>query len=265
MAIRRVLTLTLLAATLGAAPFAVAQEKGSSDEIEQLKEGQEQLRKEMAAIRADLQKVLREIKGLKTAKARAKKPRRRKPDTTKYNVDISDSPVWGPQDAPVTIVEFSDFQCPFCIREVPTLKKIREEYPDDVKVVFKHFPLSFHKNAPPAHAAAELARQEGGSEKFWQMHDKIIANPKKLSKQQLRKYAEDLGLDLGKFDEIIGDKAKMAALYIDDMREARKCNVRGTPTILINGVKLARRNYSGYKARIEEILKNEGGKQEGTQ
>lgn len=247
----KMLAVALMLPLMGGAP-AVAQE-GDQSEIESLKKGQEELRKEIKGVRNDLKKVLRELAAIKAGQGKARP--KRTPDLTVYDIKVDNSPVLGPKDAPVTIVEFSDFQCPYCIRENTNLKKIREEYPNDVKVVYKHFPLSFHKKAPPAHAATVLAYQEKGDEGFWKMHDLIVGNPKKIDKPQLRKYAEQLGLDLAKFDEVMADNAKIAALYKDDVAEARKCKVRGTPTVLINGLKLAQRNYDGYKARIDELLK----------
>ena len=248
----KMLLMTALMTCAGSAA-AVAQDSDKS-EIEQLKEGQQELRTELKGVRGDLKKILRELANIKAAQAKPKR-NQRKPDTTVYDVKIGDSPVLGSKDAPVTIVEFSDFQCPFCHREYPVLKKVLEEYPNDVKVVYKNFPLSFHKNAPPAHAAAILAQKEQGNTGFWKMHDMILSNPRKIGKDQLRKYAERMGLDLAKFDEVMADNTKIAALYKDDVAEARKCKVRGTPTILINGLKLANRNYQGYKARIDALLK----------
>ena len=84
----------------------------------------------------------------------------------------------GSKEAAVTIVEFGDFQCPYCVKENPKIQEILKQYRDRVRFVFKHYPLRFHKKAPPAHAAAELARREKGSKAFWKMHDLIMANPK---------------------------------------------------------------------------------------
>jgi len=223
-------------------------------EISALRTDVSSVQNELKALRNDMRKILAELKGLK---ATQKKPERRKrqPDTTIYDVKVGSSPIRGPQDAPVTIVEFADLQCPFCIRETPKLLKVLEEYPDKVRLVFKHFPLSFHKQAKPAHAATEFARLEGGNEAFWKMHDMIVQKPKALDVAALRGYVETLGLDLAKFDSLMADQGKMDEMLKADMDEARKCKVRGTPTVLVNGLKLADRNISGYKARIDEILK----------
>ncbi len=155
----------------------------------------------------------------------------------------------------MTIVEFTDFQCPYCIREVPKLKKLVEQYPNDVKVVFKHYPLSFHKKAKPASAAAIFAQKQKGNDAFWEMHDKIIAGgTKKLDVPILRTYAEEMGLDLAAFDAVMASPAEINKLLKPDLDEARKCKVRGTPTVLINGLKVAKRSDEAYKARIDQIL-----------
>jgi len=102
----------------------------------------------------------------------------------------------GPATAKVNIVAFSDFQCPFCSRVVPTLEKIEKEYPNDVRVFFRHNPLPFHPKAPLAAEAAVAADQQG---KFWQMHDKMFANQQNIERADLEKYAGEIGLDMGKF------------------------------------------------------------------
>ena len=188
------------------------------------------------------------------APSEAKQPR--PVDTTVYDVNTGSSPVLGKADAPVTITEWSDFQCPFCAREYPKLKEILAAYPDKVRIVFKHRPLGFHKQAKPAHAAAQLAMEQGGSELFWKMHDTILANPKALAIKDLRGYAEALNLDLAKFDEVMADPNKIDELIKTDLAEAAKCKVNATPTVMINGLKLSARSIETYKARIDGLLKS---------
>lgn len=175
-------------------------------------------------------------------------------DTTVYPVMEGNSPVLGSAAAPVMIVYFADLECPYCAREYPKLRQIQQEYPDKVCLVFKHYPLSFHKNAPYAHAACVLAQQKLGSAGFWQMQDLIMANPKKLAVADLRAYAEQLGLDLAAFDAVMADPQKITPLIMVDQPEAAKCKVNGTPTVLINGLKLEDRSPEGYKTRIDGIL-----------
>lgn len=189
-----------------------------------------------------------------TATAASQGQTERRTIDTGYYIAIEGSPVRGAEDARVTIVEFVDFQCPYCASELPKLKQILDEYPADVRVVFKHFPLSFHKQAKPAHAAAELAYREKGNEGFWQIHDAILSNQNELGTASLREHAESIGLDLTQFDEVVGNTAKMEELIAGYKEEARNCNVRGTPTVFINGVNLADRSVEGYRARIRSIL-----------
>jgi protein-disulfide isomerase len=214
------------------------------------------LRAEMSALREDVRVLRRDLDGLaRTVRTAKAAPRRQKPPATAAcDVAVGSSPVLGPNDAPVTIVEFVDFQCPYCIREWPKIKRILKEYPGRVRLVFKHYPLRFHTKARPAHAAAELAHRQGGAELFWKMHDMIMAQPKKLDIADLRAHAATLNMKLTTFDQVMADANKITELLSADLADARKCGVRGTPTVLINGVKLTNRTYSSYRSRVEQIL-----------
>lgn len=218
---------------------------------------EEELRKlhsEVSAMRNELRAVRKDIRNmLSKLDTRAKAKARKAPDTTVYDINVGTSPVLGPKDAPVTIVAFMDFQCPYCIREFPKIKQILDKYPETVRFVFKHYPLKFHKQAKPAHAAAEFAKLERGEEAFWKFHDMIIANPKELGRADLRKYAESLDLDVGRFDEMVSSEPRTDELLAADIAEAKKCNVTGTPTVLINGLKLTGRSISDYEKRIEQV------------
>ena len=121
-------------------------------------------------------------------------------DTDVFKVPVGDSYSKGPADALVTIVEFSDFQCPFCSRANPTLEKVAQEYGDKVRVVFKHQPLPFHKDARLASKYAIAAGKQG---KFWEMHDKLFANNKALKESDLKGYASALGLSQSQIEEYI--------------------------------------------------------------
>ena len=211
-----------------------------------------------ASMDKQFKKVMTELAAVKKAAAAAPKAKRAA-DTKVYDVKIAGKPYLGPKDAAVTIVEFSDFQCPFCVREPPKINQILKDYPNDVKLVFMNYPLSFHKKAKPAAAATVLAFKQKGNDAFWEMHDKIFAGgTKKLDIPVLRSYAEDMGLDLAAFDAVMADPAKIDAQIASDMAEAKRCGVRGTPTVLVNGLKLASRTVAGYKARIDQILKEKG-------
>ena len=212
------------------------------------------IRAELQTVRNDLKRVLAELRTIKAAQGSPSAKPQRKVDTTVYNIDIGDSPIRGPKDAPVTIVEYVCFQCPYCARELPVIKQVMDAYPKDVRWVFKHFPLSFHKKAKPAHAAAALAYKQKGTEGFWQMHDLILGDYKKIDVADLRKHAETVGLDLAEFDAVMADPAQIDAFLSKDMTEAPKYGVRGTPSVFINGLRLARRGFDNYKARIDSIL-----------
>ncbi|MGA9522560.1 MAG: thioredoxin domain-containing protein, partial [Myxococcaceae bacterium] len=155
-------------------------------------------------------------------------------DDTVHEVPVGDSPAKGKADAPVTVVAFSDFQCPFCSRVVPTLKSLEEKYGEKVRVVFKHQPLPFHQDARLAAAASMAAHEQG---KFWEYHDKLFANAKALKRPELEKYAQELGLDLAKFKAAL-DANKYESVIANDQALAKKVGANGTPTFFINGRKL---------------------------
>jgi protein-disulfide isomerase len=176
-----------------------------------------------------------------------------KPDPAKiYKVAVGDAPFKGPAKADITIVEFTDFQCPFCSRVGPTLAKIQEEYGDQVRIVFKHMPLSFHAQAPGAHAAAEAAKIQG---KFWEMHDKIFANQRDLAVATLERYAQEIGLDIEKFKKDVASKAVKDQVAADT-RQASSLGVTGTPGFFINGRFLSgAQPFSSFKRVIDAELK----------
>ncbi len=166
-------------------------------------------------------------------------------------VDITGSPFKGAADAPVVIVEYSDFQCPYCNRLQPTLKRVLEMYPGKVKLVFKNLPLiRIHKFAMNAALAAMAAKQQG---KFWEFHDELFANYNRLNDEKIEEIARKVGLDMERFER---DKKAPAVRNIinRDMQEAARNNVRGTPTLFINGRRLKNRSIDGFKQAIEREL-----------
>ncbi|GMV39025.1 MAG: hypothetical protein AMXMBFR64_07410 [Myxococcales bacterium] len=157
----------------------------------------------------------------------------------------------GPADALVTVVVFSEFQCPFCARIGPTMTKLEETYGDKLRVVFKHNPLDFHPNARPAALAAMAAQEQG---KFWEMHDKLFANQQKLERETLDELARDLGLDMVKFKAAM-DTERFDARIDADMELADKVTVRGTPNSFVNGRKLAGAvPFEAFKKLVDEEL-----------
>jgi protein-disulfide isomerase len=213
------------------------------------------MRKEIAALRGEMKTLLTEMgidSSETTSNAASQQPQK------KYDIAVGSSPTLGPANAPVSIVEFIDLQCPYCVQEYPKIKEMLQEYPDKIRVVFKHDPLEFHRLAKPAHAAAKLAQLQNGPEAFWKMYEMIMAAPNRLDIGTLRGYAQALNLDLVKFDAVMGDKRQIDGLLTADLAEAAKYDVRGTPTIFINGVQLADRSIGGYKNRIDSVLAETG-------
>jgi len=143
----------------------------------------------------------------------------------------ADDPARGNPRAPVTVAVFSDFQCPFCSRAVPTLKQVEQAYGNQVRVVWKHQPLAMHPQAMPAALAAEAAREQG---KFWEMHDKLFENQRALDPQSLERYGKELGLDLARFRAAQQDP-KLRARVEEDQALAARLGISGTPTFLVNG------------------------------
>jgi len=152
-------------------------------------------------------------------------------DPPRVEVESEGYPAQGPADAPVTIVEFSDFECPFCSRVVPTLERVKEEYGDQVRLVFRHFPLSMHPNAPKAAEASMCAHDQG---KFWQMHDLMFEEQKQLSVADLKSKAERLELDTEQFNQCL-DSGKYADEVQQDMQAGQRAGVTGTPAMFVNG------------------------------
>ncbi len=160
-------------------------------------------------------------------------------------------PVRGPAAAPITIIEFSDYQCPYCGRVTPTLDKLLAAYPDKIKLVFKDFPLPNHPLAPKASEAAHCASEQG---KYWEMHDRIFANQQALEVPALKKHAVDLGLDTARFDQCL-DSGKHADIVKADLDEGQKLGIQSTPTLYINGRPVVgAQPYEYFVSVIEEEL-----------
>jgi protein-disulfide isomerase len=163
-----------------------------------------------------------------------------------------DAPTKGPADAKVTIVEFSEFQCPFCARVLPTQKQILDTYGDDVRIVFRHLPLPFHKDAAPAAEASMAAHAQG---KFWEFHDKAFANQRELTRANFEKWAAEIGLDVAKFKADL-DSGKYKARVEQDQKYAGTVGARGTPAFFINGKLVSgAQPFENFKKVIDEEIK----------
>lgn len=171
---------------------------------------------------------------------------------SKIEVSVDDDPSIGPENAPITIVEFSDFRCPFCARAKPIIKQILENYGERVRVVYRDFPILGPQSQKTAEAA-ECADEQG---KFWQYHDKLFENQQELDIKNLKQYAEDLGLDTTKFNDCL-DSGKMAQEVEKDSQDGRDYGVRGTPAFFVNGILVpGAQPYSVFKQIIEQELGN---------
>jgi protein-disulfide isomerase len=185
------------------------------------------------------------------ASARPAEVRRGPDPNRRYPVNVAGSPALGPATAAVTIVEFSDFQCPFCGRVGPALKQVRETYGDQVRIVFKHLPLDTHPKAPAAHLAAEAAGRQG---KFWEMHDKIFENQREMAPEKYAQYAAELGLDVTKFDRDRAS-AEVKSRIDADKREAAQLGATGTPAFFINGKYVSgAKPFEAFKELIDAEL-----------
>jgi protein-disulfide isomerase len=179
-----------------------------------------------------------------------------KEDTkTVWKVPVGNSPILGKKDAPVTIVEFSDFQCPYCKRVEPTLEQVKKTYGDKVRLVWKHEPLPFHPRAEPAAELASEARAEKGDKGFWDAHDKLFEMQPKLEDADLDKVASDLGLSMDKFHAALKDHKYKKDIDADS-EMGDDVQASGTPHFFVNGRRLVgAQPFEKFQPIIDEELK----------
>ncbi|MFN2480444.1 MAG: thioredoxin domain-containing protein, partial [Pyrinomonadaceae bacterium] len=175
----------------------------------------------------------------------------REPAAPVYEIATDDQPTRGAVSAPVTIVEFTDYQCSTCANTQPVLEKIVAEYGDRVRLVVRDFPLAMHANARKAAEAAEAARAQG---KYWEYVALLFANQGALEVPKLKEYATRLGLDRAKFDAML-DSGQTAEKVERDLLDGRQLGINATPTLYVNGRPLDDRTYEGLKAAVEAALK----------
>ena len=196
-----------------------------------------------AALIADLRKAAPEVRVLF--------------DAPRHEIEVSAAdPSIGAPSAPVTLIEFSDFQCPFCQRVAPTLKQVQKTYGDKVRVVWKDFPLT--QIHPQAFKAGEAAHCAGDQGKFWEYHDRLFANQEALQPDDLKRHAADLGLDQTAFAACL-DTSKYGERVRNGVAEGSRLGVNSTPTIYINGRVLSgAQPYEAFAAIIDEELSRSG-------
>ncbi len=225
------------------------------------------MKTDIVVINKDIATVLEEVKEIKTRPAQPAPTRPSPVQPQNVKVSIDDDPIKGDKDAPVTIIEFSDYQCPFCKRfydqVVPSLE---EEYisKGKVRMVFRDYPLDFHKNAVPAAIAANCAGEQG---KYWELHDFLFENPDKLEIDTILSSTKELGLDHDKFEKCVNNKADKEAEIDNDFTEGQKYGVRGTPSFFIgktgDGKEISgiyvrgAQPYNVFKNHIDKLLEEE--------
>jgi protein-disulfide isomerase len=173
------------------------------------------------------------------------------PEPPVFDIATEDQPTKGNQNASVTVVEFTDFQCPSCAQTHPVLERLMNEMGDRVKFVVRDFPLTQHANAFKAAEAAEAAREQG---KYWDFVAILFRNQSALEPPKLKEYASAIGLDRAKFDASL-DSGKFADHVRRDLLEGQRLGVNATPTLYVNGRRMSDRTYEALKAAIDAALK----------
>jgi protein-disulfide isomerase len=217
---------------------------GQNDaDIQELKKGQQDILAKLASI----EKTVAQVRTPPPAPAMAQ------PDPNKvYDIPIASSAIRGPKGAKVTIVEFSDFQCPFCSQSKPLVDEVLKAYPKDVNFVYKQFPLtSIHPFALGASKAALAAGKQG---KFWEMHDILFANNRDLGQDKLKEYAKQIGLDVARWEKDLNSPDIQAEIDADG-KVAQTAEVRGTPSFFVGGKRVMNRSVEGFKQMVDDQLK----------
>jgi len=211
-----------------------------------------QLEARVASLEAQLKGIQDIFKQVKAQGGNtAPTPQPSEPSPT-YDIALDHSPVRGSSDASVTIVEFVDFQCPYCARFHPLSLQALKMYPEKVNYVLKNFPLSFHPNAKPAAKAAFAAGEQG---KYWEMTDLLLAGGNILTEEKFVELAGNLGLNVEQFKDDYKNKDAQWEEYIaKDMALGQKVNVRGTPAFYINGRPFRGRDFNDFKGGIDRAL-----------
>jgi protein-disulfide isomerase len=214
-------------------------------DVEELKKGQ----KDILAKLESLDKAVQQVKA-----APAPASARPQVDPSKvYTIPVGTSPVKGPKDAKVTIVKFSDYQCPFCSQAATMIDEVLKGYPRDVSLVYKQFPLtSIHPNALPAAKAALAAGKQG---KYWEMHALLFQNQRELGPEKYKELAGRIGLDVARWEKDLS-APDIAEQITRETAEARAADVTGTPTFFVNGKRVMNRSVDGFKQMIDEALKS---------
>ena len=234
-AARLVIVTGVMALCLALAGFGCQGAPGSAD-LKEIRDGQKQ--------------ILERLDKLIAAQRPAPRPGPQIDYNKVYDIELGSSPVRGDKDAKVTLVEFSDFQCPYSQRAQPLIQQLLDAFPQGFRHVYKNFPLQFHNRAKPAALACLAAGKQG---KFWEMHKLLFENPRNLEDADLKTYAQKVGLDLAQFEEDLKSE-QIEKLIQEDLDQVRKATVTGTPTLFLNGKRVQDRSPEAMKKDIETLL-----------
>jgi protein-disulfide isomerase len=241
--IRMLMVLMMLIVPLLAGCIDEKENQALIQRLDDIESSQQIILTKVESLEANQKEMMKLVKS--GVQARAAKP---SVDYNKvHNIPVADSHIRGNVNAPVTIVEFSDFECPYCARLQPTLKQVLDAYPDKVRLVYKDFPLSFHKQAQNASRASLAAGEQG---KYWEMHDMIFQNFKGLTEDKFKGFAEKLGLDMERFMKDF-KSGKYDARIQRDIKLGMSIGVRGTPSLFLNGKRMSSRSFDTFKSMIE--------------
>jgi len=250
MTLRR---LQLAIATAGAALLVAGGCQGSGS-FAKLQETLAQVSDKQDQILTKLGELEEKVgKGGAAAPQPQQRPQPNRPDpASTYKVPLDGAFSKGPETAKVTIVEWSDFQCPFCKRVNPTMDQLVKDYGDNLRIAFKHNPLPMHNRAMAAAQAAEAAGLQG---KFWEMHDRLFENGKDLTDENFEKWAKELQLDVDKFKKDFADPAVIKKIK-DQQNLGNNLGARGTPAFFVNGRFLSgAQPVDAFKTLIDEEMK----------
>jgi protein-disulfide isomerase len=222
-------------------------------------ENRERISGDFAQVREQVVQYLRDAQTRRAMNAYAERLRAASPvqvfiappEPPVYKIATDDQPSQGRQDAALTLVEFTDFQCPSCAQRRPVLERIAAEYGGRVRIVVRDYPLSQHADAPKAAEAAEAAREQG---KYWEYAALLFQNQSALKPEHLKQYATRLGLDRAKFDAAL-DSGRLAKKVQRDVADGDRVGVAATPSFFLNGRRVSDTSYEGLKAAIESALK----------
>jgi protein-disulfide isomerase len=189
-------------------------------------------------------------KALKAKSATFVEARVPEDDGQVFSIDVTNSPVRGPKTAPVRIIEFSDFQCPYCAELKKTLDQVLKAFPKDVQLIYKQYPLNIHPFARQAATASLVAHGQG---KFWEMHDRLFQNFSSINDENIRVWAKEAGLNMAEYDKAL-QAGRFEPIIQKDMADGAAAKVLGTPTVFVNGKRIHDRTFEGFKKAIQEEL-----------